>query len=50
MILFCYLNGRYILVIIFGELMSYIDQCFGLAHVYYVYLMKTNLTLLMGTK
>jgi len=40
----------YILVIIIGELMNYIDHCFTLAHVYFVYLIKTNLTLLMGTK
>ena len=38
------------LVITVGELMNYIDNCFTNAHVYFVYLIKTNLTLLMGTK
>ena len=46
------------LVITVSELMNCIDHCFTLAHdhcftlahVYFVYLIKTNLTLLTGTK
>ena len=30
--------------------MNRIDHCFTLAHVYFVYLIKTNLTLLVGNK
>ena len=49
-VLICYLNYLYILVIIVDELMNCIDHCFAPAHVYFFYLVKTNLTLLMGTK
>ena len=40
----------YVLVITVGELMNCIDHCFTPPHVYFIYLIKTNLTLLMGTK
>ena len=43
-------SNTYILVITIGEFMNCIDHCFTLAHVYFVYLIKTNLTLLRGIK
>ena len=43
-------NYRYILVITVGELVSCRYHCFAPAHVYFVYLIKTNLTLFDGNK